>query len=307
MQTLLLIDGNALAHRAFHALPPFKTKNGVPTNALYGFVSVLYKVVSELSPDYLIVCLDYPAPTFRDKIFPEYRAHRPKTEDSLIKQFPMIKEFLLAAGVAQVEKEGLEADDLIATFDTQAHRQKLKTVILSGDRDLFQLVDEDTAILTPQLGFSNGKIYDTKAVKEKFGVDPEHIADYKALAGDPSDNYKGVPGIGPKTAAELIGAWGSVENIYKNIEKIDPKLGAKLKAGKESALLAKKLAVLEKEVTVDLSLDQAKFSGYDETLRDFFAKYEFRTLSGRYFKNAIEPQVKKVDNKISDQDQIELF
>ncbi len=306
MNTLLLIDGNALIHRAYHALPDFKTKDGVPTNALYGFVSILYKVVSDYSPSHLIVCLDSPEPTFRDKIFEQYRAQRPETERSLVAQFPMVKEFLEAAGIVHLEKPGLEADDLIATFDTLAHKEKLKTIILSGDRDLFQLVDSDSFVLTPQIGFSNGKLYDKKAVEEKFGVFPEHIADFKSLAGDPSDNYKGVTGIGPKNAVLLISKWGTVENIYKNLDNIDPKTAQKLKDGAEMAKLAKKLALLEKNADLEITLSDAKFSGYNENLKPFFEKYEFRTLSRRYFNTpASKPVVE--EKSIDSKDQLGLF
>lgn len=306
MNTLLLIDGNALIHRAYHALPDFSTKDGTPTNAVYGFAAMLYKVVQDFSPSHVLVCFDSKGPTFRDELFADYRAQRPETHADLISQFPLVREFLDSAGLQYIEQEGLEADDLIAVAAKKATKKNLSTIVLTGDRDIFQLVDDHVKVLTPQIGFAQGKLYDAHAVEEKFGVTPEHIPDHKALAGDPSDNYRGVAGIGPKTAAELINTYGSVEEIYKNIDTIaNETIKNKLIADKENAILSKKLALLASDADVTIDLKTTKFNGYDEQLRGFFEKYQFRTLLKRYFENS-KPE-KREEVKKEEKEQLGLF
>lgn len=284
-EKLLIIDGNALMHRAYHALPEFKSKNGTPTNAVYGFASVLHKLQSELLPSHILVCFDTAEPTFRDELFAQYRTQRPETHEDLIRQFPMVEEFLSSAGIPFYKKGGFEADDLIAVAARSAREKGLLVTILTGDKDIFQLVNDHIHVLTPSLGFSQGKLYDTKAVLEKCGVTPERIPDFKALAGDPSDNYKGVKGIGPKTAAQLINEYGSVENLYDNLDTIpSPKTRSLLQEHKDHALLSKKLAVLVD--TIDdfaIDIDSTRFSHYNEALHDFCDAYEFRTLEKRFF------------------------
>jgi DNA polymerase-1 len=311
MKKLLIIDGNALMHRAFHALPDFITRNGLPTNAIYGFAGVLHKVRGELAPDNILVCFDHPAPTFRDELFKEYRTQRPKTDDNLIKQFPIIREFLTAAGIHHIEKDGLEADDLIAIATKKAEKEGFTTIILTGDKDIFQLVSKKTFVLTPQIGANKqGTLYDEQKVHEKFGVDPLHIPDYKSLVGDPSDNYKGVPGIGPKAALDLLRKYKTIENIYEHLEELK---GTKsydlLTTHKESALLAKQLAVLISESDgVDLELDDTKFEQYNEALKDFFDAYQIKSLRQRYFADQ-EKVAPAKQEKVKDESgaQLDLF
>ncbi|KXK12236.1 MAG: DNA polymerase I [Microgenomates bacterium OLB23] len=286
MKKLLIIDGNALMHRAFHALPDFSREDGVPTNAVYGFASVLHKVRQNLQANHVVVCFDHPAPTFRDALFKEYRAQRPKTDDGLITQFPIVREFLTAAGIVHIEKEGFEADDLIAVVAKKAEQENYTTVILTGDKDIFQLVSAKTFVLTPQISaHKEGTLYDVQKVQEKFGVDPMHIPDYKALVGDPSDNYKGVPGIGPKAALDLLNKYKTIENIYSHIHELSgTKLYDLLKSYKEDALLAKQLAVLVHEVDgIDIELDDTEFHEYNEALRSFFEAYQIKSLHNRFF------------------------
>lgn len=309
MKKLLIIDGNALMHRAFHALPDFSSKDGVPTNAIYGFAGVLHKVRKELNPDNIMVCFDHPAPTFRDALFKEYRTQRAKTDESLIKQFPIVREFLTAAGILHIEKEGLEADDLIAIAVKKAEKEGFTTIVLTGDKDIFQLVSKHTFVLTPQIGMSkDGTLYDEQKVREKFGVDPQHIPDYKALVGDPSDNYKGVPGIGPKAALTLLSKYKTVENVYKHIGELEgTKVHDLLVTHKESALLAKQLAVLVAEDDeVKLELDETKFDQYNEALRDFFNTYQIRSLQQRYFADQKSAPA-KLEMKKDAGDQLDLF
>lgn len=310
MKKLLIIDGNALMHRAFHALPDFSNIEGVPTNAVYGFASVLHKTRKELNPSNILVCFDHPAPTFRDALFKEYRTQRPKTDDALISQFPIVRDFLTAAGIYHVEKEGFEADDLIAMAVKKAEAEGFTTIILTGDKDIFQLISKKTFVLTPQIGYKKeGTLYDEQKVEEKFGVSPQHIPDYKSLVGDPSDNYKGVPGIGPKAALDLLHKYQTVENVYDHLEELkNTKVYELLNTHKESALLAKELALLVNvSDEVQLELDQTFFDHYNESLRDFFNTYQIRSLQQRFFADAKPKPVMKEQKKQDPENQIKLF
>lgn len=308
--TILIVDGNALIHRAYHALPDFKSKEGVPTNAVYGFASVLHKLQEELRPSHIMVCFDTPEPTFRDELFKEYRTQRAPTDENLTKQFPMVRDFLVAAGIPYYEKPGYEADDVIAVATRLARLQDLNVIILTGDKDIFQLVSDGIAVLTPAIGFSQGKLYNREQVIEKFGVGPELIPDFKALVGDPSDNYKGVKGIGPKAAVELLNRFGSVEALYANLDKVEkPRTRDLLEADKDNALLSKKLAVLVDAIDgYDIAIEDSLFSGYNESLRDFCDEYEFRTLERRFFKTDTKPQIVEKPTKVEQpKDQLGLF
>lgn len=308
--TLLIIDGNGLMHRAFHALPDFKAKDGKPTNAVYGFASVLHKVKDEIQASHIIVCFDTPAPTFRDELFEKYRTHRPETDTTLIEQFPMVEEFLTAAGISYYKHDGIEADDLIAVAAKSGRHAGMRVVILTGDKDIFQLISEDITVLTPSLGFSQGKLYTPKEVIEKFGVPPEKIPDYKALVGDPSDNYKGVKGIGPKAAVKLLEQFGTIEHLYEHLDQVpSEKVRQLLIAEKEHSLLSKKLAVLLDTVDgVQINIDGALFNNYNESLRDFCDTYEFRTLERRFFPKRLANQEPDVEEKKKDaNNQLKLF
>jgi DNA polymerase-1 len=309
--TLLIIDGNGLMHRAFHALPDFKAKDGMPTNAVYGFASVLHKVKHEVSPTHIVVCFDTPAPTFRDELFAQYRTQRPEIDPTLVQQFPMVEEFLQAAGIPFYLKDGVEADDLIAVAVKAGLNHNMHVIILTGDKDIFQLVSNDVTVLTPAIGFSKGKLYTPDEVHEKFGIPPEKIPDYKALVGDPSDNYKGVKGIGPKAAVKLLNQFGSIESIYERLNEVVPeRTRALLIQEKEHALLSKKLAILLSEVDdVHVDIDAAAFSHYNESLRDFCDAYQFRSLERRFFEDSVEkkPSPEKHEKEAGDKDQLELF
>lgn len=303
MQTLLLIDGNAIMHRAFHALPPFQTKAGIPTNALYGFLSLLHKAINDFRPDYLVVCFDTPVPTFRKKIFKEYQIQRPKMEDGLKTQFPLVKQALDAAGVTHLEKEGFEADDLIGTISHLFGSNGIKVLILSGDKDILQLVTHNVLVITPQIGFGKAKIYDEQEVKNTFSIQPSQITDYKALAGDQSDNYKGAKGIGPKTASKLLNAYQSIEHMFRKLDSIDPKLREILKKNKKNILLSKELATILTNVKIEFSIEKTKFIGFKESLKNVLLEYEIYSLAKRFFKNS---QTEK-DKKNKDRNQISLF
>ena len=306
MQTLLLIDGNAIMHRAYHALPPFKSADGTPTNVVYGYLSMLNKVVTDFKPDYLISCFDTPKETFRNKLFKEYQSQRPKIDDDFIVQIPLVKQAVDASGIERMEKDGFEADDLIGTITRIFEKNKFRVVILTGDKDIFQLIADNVFVASPQLGLANIKIFDKSEVEKKLDVSPNQIIEYKALVGDPSDNYPGASGIGPKTASKLIHQFRTVENIYKNIEGVESeKVKEILKKEKDSVYLSKKLATIMTDVEIDLNIEKLKFRGFNKKLIDFLTQYQMNTLVKRIFS---EKEVKKSEEpKKEKADQIGLF
>ncbi len=285
-QTLVLIDGNALVHRAFHALPPL-SQNGEPTNAVYGFTSVLLKVVRELKPDYVVATFDLAGKTFRHDEFEKYKAHRPKTPDELISQFPKVKEVVRSFNIPIFEKAGFEADDVIGTIATLVKKEKnIQTLIITGDLDTLQLVDDTTHVYTLKKGISDTIIYDDKAVQDRFGIAPSQMNDFKGLKGDPSDNIPGVPGIGEKTASGLLNEYKSLEKIYENIDLIPGKVREKLKEHKEQAFLSKKLSIIKCDVPLEFVLKDAKFGEYDKkNVETAFRKFGFFTLLSRLTEN----------------------
>lgn len=283
MKRLVLIDGNAILHRAFHALPPLTNKSGIIVNAVYGFFSMFLKILEDQKPDFIIVCFDKKAPTFRKELFVGYQAKRPKMSDDLIPQVKFVHDILEAAKVEIFEVDGYEADDMIGTIAYQT--QNIETMIVSGDRDLLQLVNSHVKMLAPVTGLTNMVVYDRAKVLEKYGIKPSQMVDYKALVGDPSDNYPGVAGIGPKTAATLINEYGSLENIYKNLEKIkkkNPNLSLKLAQDAEAAGLAQKLAGIILDAPINLDIEKSSIARFDkESLKKEFEKYGFKSLLKR--------------------------
>jgi DNA polymerase-1 len=219
----ILVDGHGLLYRAFYALPQLTTTYGQVVNAIYGFTMILIRLLEEEKPEYIVITFDTPVPTFRHKEFKEYKAHRKKMPDELISQIPLVKEIINKYNITICSKEGYEADDIIGTLAKEAERKNCSTIIVTGDKDAFQLISPHTKIMTTIKGVTEVKIYDEAAIREKYGVDPEKIVDILALRGDSSDNIPGVPGIGEKTAVDLIKEFGSLENILNNTEKISKK------------------------------------------------------------------------------------
>src|SRR3989344_8420753 len=220
MKKLVLIDGHALVHRAFHALPPtLNSPKGVPTNAVFGFISVLLKMLKDLKPDYVVATFDLAAPTFRHEEFAEYKAHREKTPDELHAQVPLVKEVLMAFGIPIYEKAGFEADDLIGTLAERSKKNKgIQTIIMTGDLDTLQLVeDKKVVVFTLRKGVTDTIIYDEEEVFKRYGLKPNQLNDFKGLKGDPSDNIPGIAGIGEKTASALIQTFENLENLYERI------------------------------------------------------------------------------------------
>lgn len=276
MKKLVLIDGHALVHRAFHALPPtLNSPKGVPTNAVFGFTSVLLKMIKDLKPEYIAATFDLAAPTFRHEEFAEYKAHREKAPNELHAQVPLIKEILTAFGIPIYEKPGFEADDLIGALAEKAKKDKnVQTVIMTGDLDTLQLVDgKKVVVFTLKKGVTDTVIYDEDEVAKRYGLKPEQLNDFKGLKGDPSDNIPGVPGVGEKTAAALIQTFGNLESLYEAIsncqlliskkdkEKIKPplseKLVQKLLENKDMAFFSKKLSTIIRDVDIDFNLNKA--------------------------------------------------
>ena len=289
MKTLLLIDANSLIHRSFHALPPFTAPNGEPTGALYGLSSIFLKIIKEKKPDYWAAAFDRPEPTFRKEIFKDYKIQRPKAPDELISQIIKARELLGKFGIRFFEQPGFEADDLIAALVKRFEPGKdLKIVILTGDLDTLQLVvDDKVAVETPKKGISETVVYDEKAVRERYSLNPEQLPDYKGLAGDSSDNIPGVLGIGPKTASRLLGEYHSLENLYQNLKakKIkdfpekDRKLFQKLLDYENQALLSKKLVLLNQDINVPVSLEELICQEpADSLLLDYFGQLGFKSL-----------------------------
>jgi len=290
MKTLLLIDANSIIHRAFHALPPLTSRRGKPIQALYGLSSIFLKLFRECKPDYAAALFDRPEPTFRKEKYPEYKAQRPKAVDELVSQIIEARDFFPAFGIRIFEKPGFEADDLIATFAEKFKNEPdVQVVVLTGDRDTLQLVEgEKVVVRTFKTGISDTMTYDEKAVMVKYGLRPDQLIDYKALVGDPSDNIKGVLGIGPKTALAILTRFNTLENAYEHMEE-DPKLEAKLAPFKKDAFLAKELVTLDRHAPIESgSIESLKVNFTEEEVEKYFIQNGFDTLLKR-LKNGTVP------------------
>lgn len=286
---LFLIDGNAYIHRAFHALPPLTTSRGEMVNAVYGFIRMMLKILRKESPDYVAVCFDYPAPTFRHKEYKEYKATRKRAPDELRSQIPLAHEIVKALNLALFEKEGYEADDLLATLSERAKKGGIETIIVTGDKDALQLVDKSISVLNEPKGI----LYDEKEVKERLSIAPQQIIDFMALMGDQSDNVPGVRGIGPKTATQLIQRFGSIENLYQHLDEIKGKLKERLLDSREEAFLSKRLVILEKNVPLKFEISHCRIKPPKrEELLGLLHRLEFRSLIAELVITKEEKKVK---------------
>lgn len=283
MKKLIILDGNALLHRAYHAIQPLTDPKGRVVNAVYGFARVLVKILKEMKPDYMAVCWDRKEKTFRHEAYAEYKAHREKKPDELYEQIPIIQDLLSAYQIPSYDKIGYEADDLIGTIAKKMKSKVDQVIIVTGDKDAFQLVDDKINVLTFKKGVSETELYDEAAVRERYGLSPKQMIDYKALMGDPSDNIKGVRGIGKKGAQKLIAEYGDIDKLYKALENgalaASEKIKTALAAGKKDAEQSRKLVKIEQDIPMEISLDEIKFGDYDaEKVRDFFVACGFRTM-----------------------------
>ncbi len=276
MEKLILIDGNSLINRAFYANPPMTTKNGTPTGAIFGFVNMLIKIIHDINPTHITVAFDVKAPTFRHQMYSDYKGTRKPMPDDLRPQIPLLKQVLSAMGIHIEEQAGIEADDIIGTI---AKATSMDTYIITGDKDSFQLVDDETTVYFTKRGITDIDIYNIDNFKEKTSILPHQIIDLKAFMGDSSDNIPGIPGVGEKTALTLLQKYGSVENLYENTDELTGKLKEKVILGKESCFLSKKLATINTACDIDVNVDHMKFSfPFPYALKKQFIELEFKTF-----------------------------
>ncbi|MFH1407270.1 MAG: DNA polymerase I [Candidatus Omnitrophota bacterium] len=276
-KTIFLIDANSFCYRAFYAIRDLATSKGEPTNAIYGFLNMLRKIMNEQKPDYVAVAFDLPGPTFRHKRYEEYKIQRKPMPEGLRAQIPKIKELLKAYHIAIFEKQGFEADDILATIAENLKTKALDIYIATGDKDMLQLVDDKIKAFSLH---KEGEIIDKEKIKERFGVDPSQIIDYIALCGDTSDNIPGVRGIGDKTASKLLSQFKDIDSIYKNLEKVESEsLRHMLAESKDDAYLSRELAVVDAKVPLDIKLEDMQIKQPDtKKLVELFRDFEFRAL-----------------------------
>lgn len=279
---LVIIDGQSLLYRAFFAVPPLSTRDGTPTNAVYGFLRMLLKLWREERPDYLVIAFDAPTPTFRHQQFADYKAQRAKAPDAFRPQVGLLRQILKTVGIAFWELDGYEADDLMATAVTQARPMGVQVVLVTTDMDALQLVGDGVVALMPKRGISEMERYDAERVRQEFGVPPERIPDWKGLAGDNSDNLPGVPGIGEKTARELLQAFGSLEGVLENAAQIPkPQVRENLLRFADQARQCKALATLKRDAPIDLNLDELSVHRWrwrSPEVAELLMRLEMRTL-----------------------------
>ena len=304
-EILIIIDGNALIHRSFHALPTtMKRQDGKTTNAVYGFTSFLLKAIQEFKPRYAVVTFDEAAPTFRHENYTEYKANRVKAPDELYEQIPLTKEVLEAFEIPIFSCPGFEADDLIGTICQKVKKEKnLVSYIITGDMDTLQLVNEQVKVYTMSRGLNDPVIYDAAKIKERYGLLPNQVIDYKALRGDPGDNIPGVKGIGEKTAVGLLNDYQNLENIYQNIDeaektkKITPRIANLLREQKESAFFSQELATINTNSPLEFDLAKAKLTFSREKAAEIFSVMGFRSLLNRLPNNKDDDQVQSLKIK----------
>lgn len=282
LDKLVLIDGNSIISRAFYAIPPLTSSNGLHTNAVLGFTTMLLKVLEEEKPSHVLVAFDAGKVTFRHEGYSEYKGGRQKTPPELSEQFPLLKELLQAFSISQFELAGYEADDIIGTMARLAEEQGKTAIVVSGDKDMLQLTTDQVSVLITRKGVSEVERYTPSAIGEKYGLTPAQIIDLKGLMGDASDNIPGVPGVGEKTALKLLHEFGTVENVLANIEEIKGKLRENIESHMDDARMSKQLATIFREVPLDYSLDDVTWKGYDSAvLAGVLRKLEFKNLVER--------------------------
>ena len=292
MKKLLLIDGNSMLFRAYFATAygrPMSTSSGIPTNAIFGFASMLHKALEVIAPDFVVVAFDHDKKNFRREIYPEYKGTRQKTPDNLVAQFPIIREYLDAIDMTQYEQHGIEADDIIGSLAKQKTDYDIN--VLTSDRDLLQIVDDRIKVWLMVKGITEMDLMDPQAIMDKYQLKPLQIIDLKGLAGDTSDNIPGVTKVGDKTATKLLNDYGTVEGVYEHIDEIKGKLQENLIKDHEIALLSKQLATIKIDADIDIDITKCDYNLYGENAMKFYSKYEMRS----FLKNVTvaEPEVKK--------------
>ncbi|WP_406944567.1 DNA polymerase I [Halobacillus sp. SY10] len=291
-EKVVLIDGNSIAYRAFFALPLLNNDKGVYTNAVYGFTTMLLKILEEDQPDHLLVAFDAGKTTFRHKTYEDYKGGRQKTPSELSEQFPVLKELLDAFEINYYQLENYEADDIIGTLATQAGEKGLEVKVISGDKDLLQLVNEQITVSLTKKGITNVDTYTPSFLMEKMEVRADQIIDLKALMGDSSDNIPGVPGVGEKTAVKLLKQFDTLENLYENLNDVSgKKLKEKLETNKEEALMSQQLVTIERAAPIEISLSDIGYSGYQsQKVSEFFKDLGFQSLLSRVQEGGTESE-----------------
>jgi DNA polymerase-1 len=326
LKKLVLIDSNAIIHRAYHALPKtMSTRKGELTNVVYGYTTTLIKVLEDIKPDYIAASFDISKATFRTQEYAEYKAHRVKADQELYDQIPRVRQLLEVLNIPTYEMEGFEADDCIGTisnmFEERSPQQKFKgfkVYIVTGDKDAFQLIDGNIFVYDLKKGLSVAQIINRKVIEIEWALQPEDFIDLKALAGDPSDNIPGVPGIGPKTAIDLLQRFDTLIKLYEQIESRDlnsedskqfdltakelnlkPRILKLLIDHKDQAFLSQRLATIRRDVPLDFNLEDCKWGDYDkEKVQDFFEEMQFHSLLRRFgAERAVEPKTKEQKEK----------
>lgn len=299
--TFVIIDGSSLTHRAFYALPLLSTASGQYTNAVYGFATMLVKLVQDVKPDSIVVAFDKGKITFRNYKYSEYKANRKATPSELVEQFPLVKELLKAFGITVIEKEGFEADDIIGTLASKAAAQNLDVIIVTGDRDALQLIGPNTKVMLTKKGISEMELFNEKAFQTKYGILPRQLIDLKGLMGDSSDNIPGVPGIGEKTATKLISQFGSIENLLNNVDKVSgKKVQETIRNNTDIAILSKQLATIVCDMDLDFAVNDFSFNPVRDRVNEFLLKFEFKSLMariGNIFVDEIKPQAALVESQ----------
>lgn len=282
MDKLILIDGNSIAYRAFFALPLLSNSSGLHTNAVFGFTTMLLRLIEEENPTHFLVAFDAGKKTFRHEQYEEYKGGRDKTPPELSEQFPLIRELLEAFSIAQYELDGYEADDIIGTLARLGDEKKMDVIIVSGDKDMLQLASDHVTVALTRKGISEVERFDPAYIEETYGLKPEQIIDLKGLMGDKSDNIPGIPGVGEKTGLKLLHEYGSVEAVIDNISQLKGKLKERVEENADEALLSKKLATIYREVPLTKQWDELAFAPYDQqAVLDIFRKLEFKSLIER--------------------------
>ena len=302
MKKIMILDGNSLLFRAFYALPPLKTKKGQYTNAVYGFLSMLYKLIDTYSPEYLCVAFDPEKPTFRHEQYKDYKATRQKAPNELVQQFKLIRDVLDVHKIKRIEVDGFEADDLAGTFACKAKELGTNAYLVTSDKDYLQLIDENVKVVLTKKGVTNTEEMDLKSMEDEYGLTPEQFVDLKALMGDSSDNIPGVSGVGEKTALKLMQEYKSLDNIYENIDAIKGKLKEKLETDKMQAYMSQTLARIVTDIPIEFNIEEFKVQKPDmKELSDLYDELEFRI-----FKKRIADDLPVVDDTDSSS-QISMF
>ena len=276
-RTVAVIDGNSLIHRAFHAVQaPMSAPDGTPTNACFGFMSMLLKLIEDYHPDAIVCAWDVHRPDWRMKLLERYKAQRPPMDPALAAQFPLIKGLLESMGIPCVSMEGFEGDDILGTVARMGEEKGYRVYLVTGDKDAYQLSTQLTSILTNRKGMTDVAVMDPAAVEERYGVRPDQVPDYLGLKGDPSDNIPGVPGIGPKKAADLIGKYGTLEAVLADAPNIKGKMGESLREHAEDALISRQVATIRRDAPVDIDLDSLSFPSFEAAaVTDAFGALHF--------------------------------